>query len=327
MKNKKEREFLNEISDSDSVNSDSSGSYSEFIDDWNNLFESKDTSKNNQIKFIDLFCGIGSFHYSFKKLGWKCIMASDINESARKNYKNNHNITPLGDICDIDPKTIENYDILTAGIPCQAFSQIGKHLGFTDERGTMFYQVMKFVKHHKPTVIIIENVAALLTHENGESFNKIKLELEKENYKVIHKIIICSDYGIPQMRKRLFIIAIKNNHKNISQIDKVFDLKKYEKKSTLSEYLNKNFEKKIAYTLRCGGRRSPIDDKHNWDGYYVDKKEYRLTIGDGLKLQGFTDPNFKLTGSDTDIWKLLGNTIPTNFTDILGRQINELFFI
>ena len=89
--NKKEREFLNEISDSDSVNSDSSESYSEFIDDWNNLFESKDTSKNNQIKFIDLFCGIGSFHYSFKKLGWKCIMASDISESARKNYKNNHN--------------------------------------------------------------------------------------------------------------------------------------------------------------------------------------------------------------------------------------------
>jgi DNA (cytosine-5)-methyltransferase 1 len=128
------------------------------------------------------------------------------------------------------------------------------------------------------------------------------------------------------MRKRLFIIGIKNNHKNISQINKIFDLKKYEKKFTLSEYLNKNFEKKIAYTLRCGGRRSPIDDKHNWDGYYVDKKEYRLTIDDGLKLQGFTDPNFKLTGSDTDIWKLLGNTIPTNFTDIIGRQINELFF-
>jgi len=235
MKNNKNKLFLNEINDSDSEES-----YSEFLDDWNDLF----SIKNNQVKFIDLFSGIGSFHYSFKKLGWKCVMASDINESARKNYKNNYNITPLGDICDIDPKTIENYDILTAGIPCQPFSQIGKHLGFTDERGTMFYQVMKFVKHHKPTVVIIENVAALLTHDNGESFNKIKLELEKENYKVIHKLLICSDYGIPQMRKRLFIIAVKNNHKNISQINKIFDLKSMKKSQHFQNILIRILKRK-----------------------------------------------------------------------------------
>ena len=273
------------------------------------------TRKN--VRYIDLFCGMGSFHYSFRKFGFECIMSCDNYKAARDNYEVNYNQIPLGDICDIDPQTLDDYDILCAGFPCQPFSNAGKHKGFNDKRGTMFSQVMKFVKINKPSIIILENVPALLSHDKGNTFNTIKSQLENENYTIIYKVLKCSDYGIPQMRKRLFIIGFTNIE--INNIDKFFDLNIYENKKTLSEYLNKNFEKEHAYTIRCGGRRSPIDDRHNWDGYWVDKKEYRLSTNDALQLQGFT--SFKLIGNDSEKWKLLGNTIPTIFTDIIAKQL------
>lgn len=274
-------------------------------------------NQTNQIKYIDLFCGMGSFHYSFQKLGFKCIMASDIYEPSKKNYKKNYDIDILGDICDIDPSSIESYDILCAGFPCQPFSQAGHHKGFKDSRGTMFSHVMRFVKTNIPKVVILENVQALLNHDKGKSFAKIKKELEKEGYNVVYKVLKCSDYGIPQMRKRLFIVGFKNIE--VNDLDNFFELSEYEKNTTLTDYLGKNFKKDVAYTLRCGGKKSPIDDKHNWDGYWVDNKEYRLTIDDGLKLQGFI--NYDFVGNNNEKWKMLGNTIPTIFTEIIGKQL------
>jgi DNA (cytosine-5)-methyltransferase 1 len=196
-------------------------------------------------------------------------------------------------------------------------------LGFDDERGTMFAQVMKFVKYHKPKVIILENVQGLLNHDSGNTFKKIETDIKSADYNTTYKVIKCSDYGIPQMRKRLFIIGVRKDIKIKGNIDDILDLKKYEKNVTLSKYMNKNFEKNIAYTIRCGGKSSPINDKHNWDGYIVDNEEYRLSISDALKLQGFSQ-NFKLCGSESEKWKLLGNTIPTIFTEIIGKQINDI---
>jgi len=273
--------------------------------------------QTNQVKYIDLFCGMGSFHYSFQKLGFKCVMASDIYKPAKENYKKNYGVDVLGDICDIKPSSIEPYDILCAGFPCQPFSQAGHHKGFEDSRGTMFSQVMRFVKTNVPKIVILENVQALLNHDKGKSFAKIKTELENEGYNMVYKVIKCSDYGIPQMRKRLFIVGVKNIE--VTNLEKFFDLDDYKKTNTLTQYLGRNFEKDIAYTLRCGGKHSPIDDRHNWDGYWVDNKEYRLTIEDGLKLQGFNDYNF--VGKQNEKWKMLGNTIPTIFTEIIGKQI------
>jgi DNA (cytosine-5)-methyltransferase 1 len=270
-----------------------------------------------EVKYIDLFCGIGSFHYSFQKLGFKCVMASDIYKPAKDNYKHNYNMDILDDICDIDPSNIEDYDILCAGFPCQPFSQAGQHKGFEDSRGTMFSQVMRFVKSNIPKIVILENVQALLNHDNGKSFSKIKQDLENEGYNIVYKVLKCSDYGIPQMRKRLFIVGFKNVE--VNNLDSFFNLSEYEKNTTMKNYLGKNFKKEIAYTLRCGGKKSPIDDRHNWDGYWVDDKEYRLTLEDGLKLQGLHD--YKLIGKKNEQWKLLGNTIPTIFTEIIGKQI------
>ena len=286
-----------------------------------------------KIKFIDLFCGIGSFHYSFKKLGWECVMSCDIDKAVKETYKNNYGILPLGDITEIEPKNIPNYDILCAGFPCQPWSQIGQHKGFEDERGTLFFNIMKFVDYHKPKIIILENVMGLLNHDAGKTFEKIKCDIEKSNYTITFKVIKCSDYGIPQMRKRLFIIGVRNDtepllcasssmRKGVQHIDKLLDFDEYKKEKTLTEFFGKKFEKKTAYTIRCGGKNSPINDKHNWDGYLVDGKEYRLTKEDCLKLQGF-NADFKLCGNNKDQWKQLGNTIPTIFTEIIGLNINK----
>jgi len=285
------------------------------------------SSSEKEITYIDLFCGIGSFHYSFKKLGFKCVLSSDICEPAKITYNHNHNMEPMGDICDIDPTSLKSYDILTAGFPCQPFSQAGYRKGFEDDkdnRGTMFSQVMKFVKTNKPRIIVLENVGHLLKHDNGKSFEKITSDIEAEGYKVTYKILKCSDYGIPQMRKRLFIVGIKNI--SDARIANFFDLEEYEKTTTLSQFLGKNFEKPTAYTIRCGGKRSPIDDRHNWDGYWIlnngNREEYRLTLDDALKLQGFE--NYELLGTQTAKWRMLGNTIPTILTTIIGKQILKM---
>ena len=187
------------------------------------------------IKYIDLFCGMGSFHYSFQKLGFECVMASDIASSAKSNYEHNYGMKVLDDICDIDPTTIGPYDILCAGFPCQPFSQAGLHKGFADSRGTMFSQVMKFVTTNTPKVVVLENVSALLTHDKGNSFATIMEALTREGYKVVHRVLKCSDYGIPQMRKRLFIVGFKNVVVDDARL--FFELGEFEQKTTLTDYL------------------------------------------------------------------------------------------
>lgn len=277
---------------------------------------------NCKIKFIDLFCGIGSFHHSFSKLDWECVMACDIDKAVKDTYMQNYGVMPLGDITEIEPKDIPTYDVLCAGFPCQPFSQCGKQKGFGDSRGTLFFNIMKFVGYHRPKIIILENVQGLLTHDEGRTFKRIKDDIQSEDYSVTYKILKCSDYGLPQMRKRLFIISVRNDTTMLKHIDSILNFDQYKKSKTLSELLGKNFEKDVAYTIRCGGRNSPIDDRHNWDGYLVDGEVYRLTKEDCLLIQGF-EPDFKLCGNSKEQWNQLGNTIPTVFTKMLGANVNK----
>jgi DNA (cytosine-5)-methyltransferase 1 len=274
-------------------------------------------------KFIDLFCGIGSFHYSFDKMGWKCVLASDIDETVHDVYEKNHGMKPVGDIYDINPDDIPHYDVLCAGFPCQPFSNAGKHGGFDDERGILFLEIIRLMKAAKPKVAVLENVSALKSHDKGKTFKIICEKIEEQGYTVHHKVLKCSDYGLPQMRKRIFMVCVRND---ITHDVDIFDLKEYEKDVTMKEYLGKNFEKKHAYTIRCGGARSPITSKQNWDGYMVDGEVYRLTIQDAKKLQGFDD-DFYLSEDKKDkknTWRYLGNTIPTKFTELMGLKVKSI---
>lgn len=284
--------------------------------------------------YVDLFSGMGSFHYSLsRQTGFSCVAASDICEPARRVYGANHGLKPFGDICDIDPAELPPFDIVCAGFPCQPFSQAGHRRGFDDSRegrGTMFAQVMRVALggKRKPSVIVLENVRGLLRHDGGQSFATVCGQLAEAGYAVVHKVLTCSNYGLPQMRKRLFIVAyLPGAVKPGEDMASFFDLAAYEARTTLTDFLNKGvFAKPTAYTIRCGGRRSPIDDRHNWDGYWVDGREYRLTIADALKLQGFEGYDITAGGttSKAQQWKLLGNTIPTVFTRIIGERITAL---
>lgn len=289
------------------------------------------------LKFIDLFCGIGSFHHSFTSLGMKCVFACDVSEDCRRTYEKNYGLKPADDICKVNVGDVPSFDILCAGFPCQPFSVAGGHKGFSDYRGTMFFETMKFVDHHHPKCVVFENVAGLESHDKGNSLKKIIETLEEKGYKVVHRILTCSDYGIPQMRKRMFIIGMKCEVSHC--------LLDFTPTATLSltDYLNKGrdflehlqFTKKdVAYTIRCGGRGSGVNDSHNWDGYYAkqmcenededeDEYVYRLSIQDCLKLQGFDENKFVLIGSDRAKWKMVGNTIPTNLTRLIGTAVKN----
>src|SRR5210317_1495313 len=141
------------------------------------------------LKYIDLFCGIGSFHDSFKKKGWKCVLASDIDPSVHDVYEKNHGIRPVGDIYEIDPLTIPDYDILCAGFPCQAFSQAGRREGLNDKRGVLFLEIIRLVKAQKPKVLILENVPGLLNHDGGNTFKIISESIRDVGYTIEHKVI------------------------------------------------------------------------------------------------------------------------------------------
>lgn len=164
-------------------------------------------------KFIDLFCGIGGFHIALSSFGAECVFASDVDEKARKVYETNYGIEPKGDITKIKNKGIPAHDILCAGFPCQPFSISGKQNGFEHPSGKLFYQIIRIARYHKPRVILLENVKNLSAHDDGKTITEIRKQLNKIGYDVYDYVLVASDFGIPQARERLYIVALKKSLK------------------------------------------------------------------------------------------------------------------
>ena len=167
-------------------------------------------------KFIDLFAGIGGFHYALKSFGAKCVFASEIDKKASEIYYLNHNLQPKGDITQINEKDIPEHDILCGGFPCQAFSISGKQKGFEDTRGTLFFDIARIVNFHRPKILFLENVKNFARHDNGKTLKVVLDTLNKMNYTVHYKVLNTSKFGLPQNRERIYIIAFNNNiYKNV----------------------------------------------------------------------------------------------------------------
>lgn len=173
-------------------------------------FNSLSTSLSD-LKFIDLFSGIGGFHQALNSFGAECVFASDINDSANLTYELNHGLKPHGDITQIDEKSIPEFDILCAGFPCQAFSIAGKKLGFEETRGTLFFDVARIIKHHQPKVAILENVKNFASHDGGKTLTTILNALEELEYTTEFKVLNSANFGVPQARERIYIIAIRKD--------------------------------------------------------------------------------------------------------------------
>jgi len=263
-------------------------------------------------KFIDLFAGIGGFHLAFHKVGAECVFASEWDEDARLTYETNFSkLSPrlfksnnfVGDITKVKKSEIPNFDILTGGFPCQPFSQAGFKKGFEDTRGTLFFDIAQIIKIKQPKAYFLENVRGLYSHDSGRTFETIKRTLTEDlGYSFHHAIVKASDHGLPQHRPRLFMIGFRNP-------ETVFNFpKKKPLKFDMSEVMKGKVNREIGFTLRVGGKSSPIDDRRNWDGYKVDGKVRRLTPAEGLRMQGFPS-TFKFPVSDSAAMKQLGNSV------------------
>jgi len=163
----------------------------------------------DKVKFIDLFAGIGGFHQALKAFKAECVFASEWDKDCRKNYAINHNLKPEGDITQIDEKKIPSHDLLCAGFPCQAFSISGKQLGFNDTRGTLFFDIARIAKYHKPKVLLLENVKNFEKHDKGKTLAVVIQTLNEIGYDVFYKVLNASNFGVPQKRERLYITAFR----------------------------------------------------------------------------------------------------------------------
>ena len=179
------------------------------------------------MKFIDLFCGLGGFRLGFQNYG-KCVFSSDIDKHVSETYYKNFNENPLNDITKYDHKKIPEFDVLCAGFPCQPFSIAGLRRGFKDTRGTLFFDIERILRHHKPKAFILENVKGLVSHDKGRTLDTILNKLSAKingcvnkkkykdclNYSVYFQIINSKDFSLAQNRERVFIVGLKNHSKN-----------------------------------------------------------------------------------------------------------------
>ncbi len=163
------------------------------------------------LRFIDLFAGLGGFHFALSELGHECVFASELREDLRKLYTINFPGTRIeGDITKIKPKDIPAHDILCAGFPCQPFSQAGKRQGFNDEkdRGNLFTYICKILEYHHPQYVFLENVSNLKGHDGGNTWRTIRQMLDDLNYDVVEPAILSPhEWGIPQHRRRIYIVC------------------------------------------------------------------------------------------------------------------------
>lgn len=172
------------------------------------------TNSTSPMRFIDLFCGLGGTRIGFEQacteleINTECVLSSDKKPSSKIAYKYNFGETIEGDICKIDEKKLPDFDVLLGGFPCQAFSRAGMRRGFNDTRGTMFFEIERILKEKKPRYVLLENVPELLTHDKGNTWRVIKENLEALGYQVSAKVLLGTDFGLAQARKRTFIVAV-----------------------------------------------------------------------------------------------------------------------
>lgn len=159
--------------------------------------------------FIDLFCGIGGFRLALEKKGMQCVFSSDIDKIAQQKYHLNFGETPSGDITKIHEKKIPKHDVLCAGFPCQSFSICGSRSGFSDNRGQLFFDIVRIAKYHKPAVLLLENVKNILSIDNGEVIKRIKNELSLIGYDVHIDLLNASHFGVPQSRERVYFVCLR----------------------------------------------------------------------------------------------------------------------
>lgn len=297
------------------------------------------------LRFIDLYAGIGGIRLGFENENCQCVFSSEIDKYAQQTYSVNFKEIPFGDITKIDISKIPEFDILLAGFPCQSFSKAGLQNGFSDIRGTAFFDIMNIIKYHKPEVIFLENVKNLVSHDHGTTFETIINSLNKINYTTYYKILNSKEFGLPQNRNRIYIVAFKNKINFNFPIGnsiktRVFDILEdnVSEKYTISDKLwighqkrkerNKQNGKGFGYSLfdEYSEYTSTLSARYYKDGSEIlikqnNKNPRKITPRESARLQGFPD-SFIISVSDIQAYKQFGNSVSV---PVIKEIANEIF--
>lgn len=315
----------------------------------------------SNFKFIDLFAGIGGFRIALESLGGECVFASEIDKFCRQTYEVNYAHKPENsDIREQDENLVPGHDILCGGFPCQAFSQAGKQLGFEDDRGVLFLDIVRILKAKRPKAFILENVKGLITHDKGRTLTtKLKALREDLGYFVPKpRILNAKDFGLAQNRPRVFIVGFRG--------DLNITLFNYPYPVPHNNYVQKILEQEVSpkyyisqrYWEGLKAHKSRHEGKDNGFGYQIldpygvsntimvggqgrernliydpsikkrgglDSKsntEYIrvMTPREWARLQGFPE-SFKIVVSDTQAYKQFGNSVAIPVVRMVARNV------
>lgn len=162
---------------------------------------------------MDFCAGIGAGRLGLQNLGMQCVAFSEINKNAEQTYREffGEEEKNFGDLMKINSKDLPDFELMIAGFPCQTFSVIGQRKGMNDHRGQVIYGLIKIMKAKNLPYFILENVKGLVNHEGGKTLKIILEELDKAGYKVYHKVLSSLQYGVPQMRERIYFVGIRKD--------------------------------------------------------------------------------------------------------------------
>jgi DNA (cytosine-5)-methyltransferase 1 len=303
---------------------------------------------NSAFTFIDLFAGIGGFRQALQSLGGRCLFSSEWDKDARKTYFANYGEVPHGDITLPETKQAVpiEFDVLCAGFPCQAFSIAGKRGGFNDTRGTLFFDVAEILRTRRPKIAFLENVKGLVSHDKGRTFETILETLRELNYAPFFKVLNATDFGLPQERKRIYIVAL---NKDFFDKDAVFEFPEcVGEKANIADIIEENA---VGYSVSKHLQSVYIYKKNDGKPQVVDKttkgpartlvstyhKIQRLTssfVRDGetglrlfttnecKALMGF-DKAFVVPVSRTQMYRQFGNSVAVPVVKAIGKKLVE----
>lgn len=311
-------------------------------------------------RFIDLFAGIGGFHYALAASGHTAVFASEWDKDAAAVYEVNHGLKPHGDITAIHEDDIPNHDIVGAGFPCQAFSISGKQSGFSDPRGTLFFEIARIAAKHRPKILFLENVRNFAQHDAGNTLRTVTKTLEDLRYNVFTRLYNASNFGLPQNRQRFFIVAVNRDYSEkefifptepntpvslqdillddaqtqqfvINRSDVVLDLTK-EPESPMNKPIRLGLVGKGGQGERIYSAAGHAITLSAYGGgvgaktglYYVNGKVRKLHPRECARVQGFPD-SFIIPERKQMAWKQFGNSVPVNVLKEIAKAFTEQY--
>jgi DNA (cytosine-5)-methyltransferase 1 len=307
----------------------------------------------DQLRFIDLFCGIGGFRLAFEKAGARCVFSSDWDKYSQQTYAANFGERPHGDLRTVADADVPSHDILCGGFPCQPFSlagvskkiSLGRAHGFDDERqGNLFFEIARLLHYHRPAAFVLENVKNLASHDKGRTFEVIYNTLTEELGYTVHHKIIDAQAWLPQHRERIFLIGFREptpfefpaSPAGAPKLASILDPHppdKYTLSDKLWQYLQDYAAKHAAAGNGFGcsvfdgaGVARTLSARYGKDGSEIlisrgpGRNPRRLTPRECARLMGYPD-TFKIEVSDCQAYRQFGNSVAVPVVSALASSV------